>query len=118
MLPGWRASVSPTDSLKEWWEKLSATDQTTATSITLTYSSDEQDNTPPLDDLQIDHISTFASDDLGVNGASGASATAIAMGAAPSVNQLFSGAASAGSNLTVDASEQLLSASHRKKSLI
>ena len=90
----------------------------TATSITLTYSLGEQDSTPPLDDLQIDYISTFASDDLGANGASGASATAIAMGAAPSLNQLFSGAVSAGSNLTVDASEQLFSASHRERYLI
>ncbi|WP_435892615.1 PEP-CTERM sorting domain-containing protein [Oceaniferula spumae] len=77
-------------------------DLNTATNITLTYSLGAQDNTPPLDQIQIEYIGTFADDTLGTNGMNGASATAIAMGAAPIVQTLFSGAASAGNNQTLD----------------
>jgi len=75
----------------------------TASNITLTYSLAAQDNTPPLDQIQIEYIGTFASNVLGTNGVNGASANAIAMGAAPIVNTLFSGAGIVGNNQTVDA---------------
>ena len=74
-----------------------------ATSITLGFNLAAHDNAPALDQIAIDYIGTFASNDLGVNGVNSASANAITIGNAPSIASIFSGPETTGSGKTYDA---------------